>query len=168
MKLWYDKPAKAWTEALPIGNGRLGAMVFGGGADEHLQFNEDTLWTGTPHEYPTPRCGQPPRRHPIVWMEVCGVQVIMLLFLLQEIDLKVIFLLLLLVIVKMFTFQNITVDGNDYYNGGIIIGGDPWTCPGNEQNNEANIHIHNCRILDIGNAATQYTNSIMIRNCIMI
>jgi alpha-L-fucosidase 2 len=46
-KLWYDKPAADWeTEALPIGNGRLGAMVFGGVARERIQFNEDTLWTG--------------------------------------------------------------------------------------------------------------------------
>ena len=51
MKLWYSQPAKEWTEALPVGNGRLGAMVFGGPAQERLQFNEDTLWTGEPHEY---------------------------------------------------------------------------------------------------------------------
>ncbi|HEY7118906.1 MAG TPA: glycoside hydrolase family 95 protein [Tepidisphaeraceae bacterium] len=51
LKLWYDKPAGKWIEALPIGNGRMGAMVFGGMAEEHLQFNEDTVWTGSPHEY---------------------------------------------------------------------------------------------------------------------
>src|SRR5690242_2595468 len=49
--LWYDHPAQKWVEALPIGNGRLGGMVFGGITNEHLQFNEDTLWTGQPHEY---------------------------------------------------------------------------------------------------------------------
>jgi alpha-L-fucosidase 2 len=49
--LWYDRPAGKWVEALPIGNGRLGAMVHGGTGQEHLQFNEDTLWTGQPHEY---------------------------------------------------------------------------------------------------------------------
>jgi alpha-L-fucosidase 2 len=49
--LWYAQPAEKWTEALPIGNGRLGAMVFGGVADERIQFNEDTLWTGQPHDY---------------------------------------------------------------------------------------------------------------------
>jgi len=54
MKLWYDRPAKAWTEALPVGNGRLGSMIFGGTADERLQFNEHTLWTGKPHEYQHP------------------------------------------------------------------------------------------------------------------
>lgn len=51
MTLWYAKPASQWVEALPIGNGRLGAMVFGGVEKEHLQFNEDTLWAGKPHEY---------------------------------------------------------------------------------------------------------------------
>jgi len=48
MKLWYSQPAKEWTEALPVGNGRLGAMIFGDPAQERLQFNEDTLWTGEP------------------------------------------------------------------------------------------------------------------------
>ncbi|MFT3786518.1 MAG: glycoside hydrolase family 95 protein [Tepidisphaeraceae bacterium] len=49
--LWYDKPAGPWEEALPIGNGRMGAMVFGGIGAERIQFNEDTLWTGKPHDY---------------------------------------------------------------------------------------------------------------------
>jgi alpha-L-fucosidase 2 len=49
--LWYAQPAVKWTDALPIGNGRLGAMFFGGVADERIQFNEDTLWTGHPHDY---------------------------------------------------------------------------------------------------------------------
>lgn len=53
-KLWYDKPAQKWTEALPIGNGRLGAMVFGGTAKEQIQFNEETLWTGEPRDYANP------------------------------------------------------------------------------------------------------------------
>jgi alpha-L-fucosidase 2 len=44
--LWYDKPAANWNEALPIGNGSLGAMIHGGVAKEHIQFNEQTLWTG--------------------------------------------------------------------------------------------------------------------------
>jgi len=50
-KLWYQQPAEKWTDALPIGNGRLGAMVFGGIFDERIQFNEDTLWKGSPHDY---------------------------------------------------------------------------------------------------------------------
>ena len=44
--IWYEQPAAAWVEALPIGNGRLGAMVFGGVPEERIQFNEQTLWTG--------------------------------------------------------------------------------------------------------------------------
>ena len=51
LKLWYRQPAEKWTDALPLGNGRLGAMVFGGTQNERVQFNEDTLWTGGPHEY---------------------------------------------------------------------------------------------------------------------
>ena len=47
--LWYRLPAEKWTNALPIGNGRLGAMVFGGVDREHLQLNEDTLWAGGPY-----------------------------------------------------------------------------------------------------------------------
>ncbi len=47
-KLWYKKPAKVWTEALPVGNGRLGAMIFGGITEELIQLNEATLWTGGP------------------------------------------------------------------------------------------------------------------------
>jgi alpha-L-fucosidase 2 len=51
LTLWYKQPAQKWVEALPIGNGRLGGMVFGGITNEHLQCNENTLWTGHPHEY---------------------------------------------------------------------------------------------------------------------
>lgn len=46
MRLWYRKPAEKWIDALPVGNGRLGAMVFGGQEKERLQLNEDTLWDG--------------------------------------------------------------------------------------------------------------------------
>jgi len=49
-RLWYDKPAAKWEEALPVGNGRLGAMVFGGLATERLQLNEGTLWAGGPYD----------------------------------------------------------------------------------------------------------------------
>ena len=48
LKLWYKQPAKNWNEALPIGNGRLGAMVFGNVNEELLQLNEQTLWSGGP------------------------------------------------------------------------------------------------------------------------
>ncbi|MEJ2884742.1 glycoside hydrolase family 95 protein [Pedobacter sp. GR22-6] len=47
LKLWEDKPGKVWmTDAYPIGNGRIGGMVFGGVEQEHIQFNDNTLWTG--------------------------------------------------------------------------------------------------------------------------
>lgn len=48
LKLWYDEPARRWTEALPIGNGKLGAMLYGGIQHDRIQFNEGTLWTGVP------------------------------------------------------------------------------------------------------------------------
>jgi alpha-L-fucosidase 2 len=48
LKLWYKQPAKVWTDALPVGNGRLGAMIFGGVKHELIQLNEATLWTGGP------------------------------------------------------------------------------------------------------------------------
>jgi len=54
LELWYRQPARQWTEALPIGNGRLGAMVFGGVGQEHLQLNEDTLWAGGPYSQVSP------------------------------------------------------------------------------------------------------------------
>lgn len=50
LMLWYDKPATKWVEALPVGNGRLGAMVFGGTDRELLQLNEDTLYAGRPYD----------------------------------------------------------------------------------------------------------------------
>lgn len=49
-KLWYRQPAREWVEALPVGNGRLGAMVFGGASEERLQLNEDTLYAGGPYD----------------------------------------------------------------------------------------------------------------------
>lgn len=55
MKLQYIQEAKTWNEALPIGNGRLGAMIFGGVVDEHLQLNEDTLWSGAPKDCNNPQ-----------------------------------------------------------------------------------------------------------------
>jgi alpha-L-fucosidase 2 len=47
--LWYDAPAMQWEEALPVGNGRLGAMVFGGHGEERIQLNEETFWSGGPY-----------------------------------------------------------------------------------------------------------------------
>ena len=54
LRLWYDQPALNWNEALPVGNGRLGAMVFGGVETERIQFNEETLWDGQPNDYSHP------------------------------------------------------------------------------------------------------------------
>lgn len=51
LKLNFNRPAEAWEEAMPIGNGRMGAMIFGRPAVERIQFNEETLWTGRPHCY---------------------------------------------------------------------------------------------------------------------
>ena len=48
LKLWYTKPAELWVEALPLGNGRLGAMVFGNPYRERIQLNENTVWAGSP------------------------------------------------------------------------------------------------------------------------
>ena len=47
--LWYKSPASVWEEALPVGNGRLGAMVFGKNGEERIQLNEDTYWSGGPY-----------------------------------------------------------------------------------------------------------------------
>lgn len=58
LKLWYGQPAKVWTEALPLGNSRLGVMVFGGTAHEELQLNEETLWGGGPHRNDNPKALQ--------------------------------------------------------------------------------------------------------------
>ncbi|MCC9078497.1 glycoside hydrolase family 95 protein [Litorilinea aerophila] len=54
LRLWYRQPAARWVEALPIGNGRLAAMVFGGVPSERLQLNEDTLWSGGPRDWNNP------------------------------------------------------------------------------------------------------------------
>lgn len=57
-RLWYDQPAKDWNHALPLGNGRLGAMVFGNPAQEQLQLNEDTVWAGGPNNNVNPAAGE--------------------------------------------------------------------------------------------------------------
>ncbi|PRQ22837.1 putative glycosidase [Rosa chinensis] len=58
LKVTFGGPAKFWTDAIPIGNGRLGAMVWGGVPSETLQLNEDTLWAGTPGNYTNPNAPQ--------------------------------------------------------------------------------------------------------------
>ena len=53
-RLWYDRPAQTWTQALPVGNGVIGGMVFGTPAVEHIQLNEETLWAGQPNNVANP------------------------------------------------------------------------------------------------------------------
>lgn len=55
LKLWYSRPATVWTEALPLGNSRLGVMVYGGTDDEELQLNEETMWGGGPYRNDNPK-----------------------------------------------------------------------------------------------------------------
>ena len=57
-KLWYDKPASQWLEALPVGNSTLGAMVYGGTDTEEIQLNEETFWSGSPHNNNSPEAKQ--------------------------------------------------------------------------------------------------------------
>lgn len=54
MRLWYTRPTDAWTSVLPVGNGRLGCMVFGGVAQERLQLNEESVWSGGPQDADNP------------------------------------------------------------------------------------------------------------------
>ena len=55
LKLWYNRPAEQWVEALPIGNGRLGAMIFGDPFKEQIQLNENTIWAGSPYNNANPK-----------------------------------------------------------------------------------------------------------------
>ena len=54
-KLWYDAPAEIWLQALPLGNSHMGAMVYGGAAREEIQLNDETFWSGGPHDNNSPR-----------------------------------------------------------------------------------------------------------------
>ncbi len=58
LQLWFDRPAAYWEEALPVGNGRLGAMVFSGLAKERIQLNDDTFWSGAPTDWNNPEAAQ--------------------------------------------------------------------------------------------------------------
>jgi alpha-L-fucosidase 2 len=58
LRLWYDKPAGSWVEALPIGNGGMGGLIFGGIATERIQFNEDTFWSGKPMDRQSPEAAE--------------------------------------------------------------------------------------------------------------
>jgi len=66
--LWYTSPATEWVQALPLGNGRLGAMVFGGIANERIQLNEDTFFAGSPYDGTNPKAGAGlPRVRDLIW-----------------------------------------------------------------------------------------------------
>ena len=66
--LWYDAPATTWTEAIPIGNSRLGAMIFGSPSAEHLQLNEETIWAGRPNNNANPEALEYlPKVRQLVW-----------------------------------------------------------------------------------------------------
>ena len=84
--LWYSKPAATWNEALPIGNGRLGAMIFGGVTSERLALNEDSMWYGGPRDRNNPdalrnlpqvrsllRSGNIPEAERLAMMAMAGV-----------------------------------------------------------------------------------------------
>ena len=66
--LWYRQPAAQWVEALPVGNGRIGAMVFGGVEHERLQLNENSLWAGGPYDPANPEAlaALPPEQAEVV------------------------------------------------------------------------------------------------------
>lgn len=73
LKLWYSNPAKTWIEALPLGNSRLGVMVFGGTDSEELQLNEETVWGGGPHRNDNPEALQAlPQIRQLVLKDVIG------------------------------------------------------------------------------------------------
>ena len=58
MILWYRQPANAWLQAMPIGNGMIGAMVFGGVPQERIALNESSFWSGRPRSYDDPNAGK--------------------------------------------------------------------------------------------------------------
>ncbi|MBN2137614.1 MAG: glycoside hydrolase family 95 protein [Sedimentisphaerales bacterium] len=58
MLLWYRRPAVEWLDAMPIGNGMMAAMVFGGAGEERIAMNESTFWSGRPHDYDDPNAGK--------------------------------------------------------------------------------------------------------------
>ncbi len=58
LTLWYRQPAARWVDALPLGNGRIGAMVFGGVEQEHVQLNEDTIWNGRKRDRVNPEAAK--------------------------------------------------------------------------------------------------------------
>jgi len=68
-KLWYNQPASEWLEALPVGNGQLGAMVFGGTTSERIQLNDDSLWAGPPVPQNNPDFADTMNKARMLWFE---------------------------------------------------------------------------------------------------
>ncbi|MGF7149334.1 alpha-L-fucosidase 2 [Sphingomonas zeicaulis] len=67
-RLWYREPADEWVQALPLGNGRLGAMIFGGIANDRIQLNEDSFFAGSPYDGTNPKAGEGlPRVRELIW-----------------------------------------------------------------------------------------------------
>src|SRR5882724_11943252 len=58
MVAWYRQPATKWMEGMPLGNGLMGAMAFGGVEHERIALNESSFWSGRPHDYDNPEAGQ--------------------------------------------------------------------------------------------------------------
>ena len=69
MRIWYRQPASQWVEALPLGNGRLGAMVFGGVRSERIQLNEETIWAGPAVRDPNPGISEAVARARQAWFD---------------------------------------------------------------------------------------------------
>ena len=76
MTLWYRQPADKWVEALALGNGRMGAMVFGSAPRERLQLNEESLWAGEPFDVYPDRFAEHLNHH---LDEVAGLQLLLAL-----------------------------------------------------------------------------------------
>ena len=80
LKLWYDRPATQWVEALPLGNGRIGAMVYGDVLHEEFQLNEESIWGGSPYNNVNPKAKEAlPRIRQLIFegrnkeaQEMCG------------------------------------------------------------------------------------------------
>ena len=73
-QLWYDRPAMTWTQALPIGNGTMGGMVFGTPAVERIQLNEETIWAGQPNQVCNPAAKENlPKVRQLIFEQNCGM-----------------------------------------------------------------------------------------------
>ena len=85
-RLWYDRPAQTWTQALPVGNGVIGGMVFGTPAVEHIQLNEETLWAGQPNQvlHPEAKENLPKVRQLLISPHCCSTDTLLLISLRRD------------------------------------------------------------------------------------